>query len=377
MRRARTAHTDAVLFLPNVAGGGAERVMVQLASGLVDAGHRVDLVLGRARGRYLAEIPGAVRVVELGVDRALACGPGLLAHLRRARPRALLSTMNHVNPVAIAAARASRTGVRVVVREASNLSGQLRDADTFRGRLTPLAVRLTYPFAHRVVAVSEAAKADLVAHTGLAPRSIEVVYNPVDFETIQEQGRAPVEHVWLQEGQPPVVVAVGRLSPEKDYPVLLDAFAALATDTDARLLICGEGAERARLEAQVARLGLAERVDLAGFVANPYAYVARAAVLALPSRWEGLPNALIHALALGTRVVATDCPGGSAEILERGRWGALVPVGDADRLGRALRRALEGPAPSSPDAAWRRRFELAEVRRRYEALLGLDSATPG
>ncbi len=375
MPRAQTAHTDAVLFLPNVEGGGAERVMVQLAGGLVEAGHRVDLVLGRARGRYLSEIPGAVRVVELGVDRALACGPGLLAHLRRARPRALLSTMNHVNPVAIGAARASRTGVRVVVREASNLSGQLRDADTLRGRLTPLAVRLTYPFAHRVVAVSEAAKADLVAHTGLAPRSIAVVYNPVDFETIHQKARAPVEHPWLQKGQAPVVVAVGRLSPEKDYPVLLDAFAGLAADTDARLLICGEGAERGRLEAQITRLGLAERVELAGFVDNPYAYIARAAALALPSRWEGLPNTLIHALALGTRVVATDCPGGSSEILERGRWGALVPVGDADRLRGALRDALEGPAPNRPDAAWRKRFELAEVLRRYEALLGLAAAT--
>ncbi|MGE0791771.1 MAG: glycosyltransferase [Sandaracinaceae bacterium] len=362
---------DVALLLPNVEGGGAERVMVQIASGLAERGHRVDLVLGRARGRYLAEIPTEVTVVELGVDRALACLPGLVKHIRRSRPRALLSTMNHVNPVAIAGARLSATGTRVVVREASNLSGQMRDVDTRRGRLTPLAIRMTYPWAHEVVAVSEAAKRDLVVHSGLDPHAIEVVYNPVDFDALEQAAAQASGHPWLDDGARPVILAVGRLSAEKDFPVLLEAFARLVSRSGPRLVLCGEGPERARLEARIAELGIEDDVQLVGFVDNPYAYIARAKVFTLPSRWEGLPNTLIHALALGARVVATDCPGGSAEILEGGRWGALVPVGRADELAVALGRALAEPESVHPDAAWRKRFEAGEVVRRYEALLGL------
>lgn len=368
---ARVAGGPVALFLPDVQGGGAERVMVQLARDLSARGHEVDLVLGRARGKYLEEVPAAVDIVELGVDRALACLPPLIGYLRRRRPVALLSTMNHVNPVAIAAARLSRVPARVVVREASNVSGQLRDADTWRGKLTPLAMRVAYRAADRVIAVSEAAKQDLLAHTGLDAARVSVVYNPVDYEALRARAAEAADHPWLAQGEPPVVLAVGRLSPEKGFDVLIDAVAPLVRAGEGRLLICGEGSERRALEARCRRLGVEEHVALPGFVENPYAYIARSRVLALPSRWEGLPNVLIHALALGVAVVATDCPGGSSEILEGGKHGALVPVDDAAALRRALRGALERPEPPRLDDAWRARFAAQEVVTRYEAALGL------
>jgi glycosyltransferase involved in cell wall biosynthesis len=208
-----------------------------------------------------------------------------------------------------------------------------------------------YPRADAIVAVSRGVADDLARFAGLPRDVIRVIYNPVVGADLPRMAGEPVDHPWFRPGELPVILGAGRLSRQKDFPTLIRAFAEVRRARPARLVILGDGAQRAELEALVRTLGLADAVALPGFTSNPYAHMARAAVFVLSSRFEGFPNVLVEALAVGTPVVATDCPSGPAEILERGRHGRLVPVGQADALARALLATLDAPG----DPAGRRR----------------------
>jgi glycosyltransferase involved in cell wall biosynthesis len=180
---------------------------------------------------------------------------------------------------------------------------------------------------------------------------VKVVYNPVLTPSNLGQARESPDHPWLRAGQPPVVLGVGRLTRQKDFRLLIRCFAAVRQRRCARLIILGEGEQRAELEDLVRELGLERDVSLPGYRDNAMAYMARSKVFVLSSAWEGLPTVLIEALAAGTQVVSTDCPSGPREILQGGRLGALVPVGDVDSMTRAVNDALERPgAAVSPEA---------------------------
>lgn len=335
--------TRVSLFLPSLRGGGAERVMVNLARGFVDRGLDVDLVLVKAEGPYLAEVPPGVRVVNLKASRVLASLPGLMRYLRREKPAALLSTLDHANIVALWAKRLSRSPTRVVIRVANNIIHSSDHASTTRARFTPRLIQLFCPWADVIVAVSKGVAEDLARITGIPSAHIRVIYSPVVTPELFQRAKEPVEHPWFASGQPPVILGVGRLTKQKDLPTLIRAFALVRRERPARLLVLGEGEERPRLEALVKELGLEDEVALPGFVENPYAYMSRAAVFVLSSAWEGLPNVLIQAMACGCPVVSTDCPNGPAEILENGRYGLLVPVGDVETLAQAVNGTLAKP----------------------------------
>jgi glycosyltransferase involved in cell wall biosynthesis len=205
---------------------------------------------------------------------------------------------------------------------------------------------------------------------GIPRDCITVIHNPsVVGAEVQEKGQAPLDHAWFEPGQPPVLVAVGRLENQKDYPTMLRAFAQVRRGEAVRLLILGEGRERPMLEALVEELGLGQDVSLPGFVTNPYAYLARASLFVLSSRWEGLPTVLIEALCCGTPVVSMDCPSGPREILTDGLYGALVPVGDVGALARAIRTALNGDRASPPPESWQP-YDRDKIVRQYITLFG-------
>jgi glycosyltransferase involved in cell wall biosynthesis len=352
-------------FLPTLHAGGAERVTLTLAEGFARRGHAVSIVLGRAEGELLSEVSPRVRVVDLGVSRvALALVP-LALFLRRERPDALVATMNHVNVVALAAAQMARTATRVVVSEASSMRGQLRDSPHLRARVLPALMRRLYPRAAAVVAVCRAAAEELESCAGVARDAVHVVYNPVDFRAIREMAARAPAHPWLNDASVPVVLAAGRLSPEKGFDVLLRAVHRLP---GVRALILGEGAERAALERCIDELSLRDRVALPGFDSNPYAAMQRCSAFALPSRWEGLPTALIEAVSLGAPAVASESAGGAREILDDGRWGALVPSGDVEALAGALHRTIAG-SRVAPDREWFERFDVGHVVERYLRLV--------
>lgn len=365
---------DLVLFLERLEAGGAERAMVNLVKGLAHRGIRVELAVARDGGTLAAEVPATVPVTRLGAPR-VAASIAPLARLLRARvPRALLATPAHVNVAAAVAHRLAGVSTRLVLREANLPSHKARDARTLRGRTLPRLMRLAYPRADALVAASEDVAADLAATLGVPRASIRVIPNPTVDTEVLARARDRPEHPWLREAGPPVILSVGRLTRQKDHATLLEAFARLRRDRPARLLILGEGEERTALEAQARRLDIAAHVAMPGFAANPFAAMARCAVFALPSAWEGLPNALIQALALGARVVATDAPGGSREVLEGGRLGRLVPVGDAAALARAIAGAMDAPHDPAPGLAHARRYAVEPVVDAYLGVLGLAPA---
>ena len=372
-----TAPRHVALFIRSLGGGGgAERMMVHLAAAIAERGHRVDLVLGRGAGHFLDAIPRTVRCVDLrgytplGVlpaalrdphtARRLAPAllsasppwvlgrvPALVRYLRRERPEAMFSALNYSNLAALWARRLAGVPLRLVVSERNTLSMQAQHDRRRRERALPALVRHFYPWADAVAAVSAGVADDLAEVAGIPRERIHVLYNPVVTPELGVQARAPLACAWFAPGAPPVVLGVGKLKPQKDFATLLRAFARLRAGRPARLVILGQGPERRRLLRLAHELGIARDFALPGFVPNPFAYMARAAVFALASAWEGLPGVLIQAMACGCPVVSTDCPSGPAEILEGGKHGPLVPPGDSEALAHALARVLDAP----PDAA--------------------------
>ena len=358
------------IFVPSMRGGGAERSMLKLARGIAQRGYIVDLLLAQAEGPYLTEIPDSVRVINLKASRVLTSLPSLVRYLRRERPIAMLSAMNHANIIALWARFLVGDSLRLVVSERSVLSPTAQNSSQMRGRLMPHLVKLFYPWADKVVAVSQVVADDLAQVTKLPDDRIKVIYNPVVTPEMQAQAQVSSDHPWFQPDQPPVVLAAGRLRPQKDFPTLIRAFAQVRQNYSARLLILGEGSERSTLETLVGELGLEEDVSLPGFVANPYAYMSQASLFVLSSRWEGLPGVLIEAMYCSVPLIATDCPGGSREILRDGQYGQLVSVGDATALAEAIEMALAGEIPRPSQESWQP-FELEIVLDQYlDVLLG-------
>ncbi len=353
------------LFTRDLAAGGIGRVIVNLTCGFAERGHAVDVVLARRRGPYLTQLAPSARVLDLGVDRTLWCVPGLVRYLRRARPRALIACAEGANVIALWAKRLAGGSTRVLITTHTNLSENARRASQTRGRLMPHFARRFYHWADDVIAVSEGVAADLAETARLDRQRIRVIYNPVDTASIVERAKEPLAHPWFGAGEPPVILSAGRLTRQKDYPTLIRAFAAVRERRAARLMILGEGEDRAGLETLARELGCAVDLSLPGFVANPYPFLAAARLFVLSSAWEGFGYALIEAMALGTPVVATDCPWGPGEILDRGRYGRLVPVGDVGALTHAIEEVLDGGRATNGSLERAARFSTERISAEY------------
>jgi len=360
------------IFLASLTGGGVERVMLNVAQGLVERGYTVDVVLQAAEGPYLTHVPDRVRIVDLGARRmALALLP-LVSYMRRERPQSLIAANTYANVIAVVAKKLARVQTRTVITEHIFLSISTHNAESLRERYLPLLAKRIYPWADDIIAVSEGVADDLADTLALSRNRIKVIYNPVVTPEFFEKTREAVEQPWFQPSEPPVILGVGRLTKQKDFPTLLRAFALVRKRHPCRLVILGEGEDRSKLEALISELGMSEDVDMPGFVDNPYKYMAHAAVFALSSIWEGLPTVLIECLACGTPVVATDCPSGPREILGGGKYGTLVPVEDVGALAKALQRiiAKEGDVPMPQAEAWLPFTPDVVIPRYIDALQG-------
>ena len=379
-------------------GGGAERVMLNLASALAARGNPLDLVMGRREGHFLEEIPDTVTVVDLAIgsprrplpalwamphvawrlgtaaltpkaEWLLSAVPALTAYLNRRRPAALLSALGYPNVAALLARRSGATPTRVVVSEHNHLSTSAAHARKRHERTFPnLAARL-YPAADGIVAVSHGVADDL-ARTLRLPRSrITTIYNPIFRSEIAIEALARPAHAWLAPDAPPVLLGIGKLKPQKDFACLIRAFARVRATRPVRLILLGDGPQREALLALARTLGVADAVALPGFVANPFAYLGRAAAFVLSSAWEGLANVVIEALACGCPVVSTDCPSGPAEILDGGKYGRLVPVGDDAALANAISATLDAPPSREPLRDRARYFSVDRAAAQYRRML--------
>lgn len=359
------------IFMPNLFGGGGQRSMLNLARGIADSGYAVDMVLAHLDGVFQSEVPQSVCIVDLKASRTLTSIPALIRYLKIEQPDAMLSVFGYVNIVALWAWRLARVPTQLYLCEQNTVSLEAGNASSWRTRITPLLMKYFYPWANGIVVVSQGVREDLAQLTNIPLQRITVIYNPSVVGTeVAVKAKAPLDHPWFMADQPPVLIAVGRLEPQKDYPTLIRAFAKVRKMLPARLIILGEGRERASLESIIKELKLEQDVSLPGFVMNPYAYMARASLFVLSSRWEGLPTVLIEALCCGTPAVSTDCPSGPREILQKGKYGQLVPVGDADALAEAIINNLNGKTPKPPSESWQP-YDLKSVSSQYiEMLVG-------
>jgi len=355
----------AALFLPDLSCGGAEKIVLLLARCLLERRNAVELVLLRNTGELTRDLPAGVSVVSLERTRMAFAVLRLARYLKSRQPDVLMSTLVHANAAAVLARRIGSPGTRLVLRVESHMSHARTDVPrTWPLRTAYGLIPRLFPRADAIVAISEGVKQDLVETWGVPADRIVTVYNPVIHDRFHALAAAPPAHPWLRKKTGPVILGAGRLTLAKDFPTLIRSCARLHPSLDARLVILGNGPERRALEKLVADLGLQRRVDLPGFVENPYACIARADVFVSTSRFEGFGNVIAEALACGTPVVATDCPSGPAEILDRGRLGKLVGVGDVEAVADAVQRTLRGER-EEPDPSWLRRFEIAGAAERY------------
>jgi glycosyltransferase involved in cell wall biosynthesis len=332
------------LFLPSLAGGGAERVFVELANEFAARGSRVDLVLASATGPFLPEVAPGVRVVDLGAARVSRALPRLARYLRTARPSAILSALDHANVIAILARLFARSGTRVVISVRSMPSQVYPGTGFGKGRFLPWLMRRTYRRADAIVANSRSVAVDVARLLGISVERVHVIYNPLNLNRIEQQSREPIAHDWLVEGAPPVVLAVGSLTSHKDFGTLIRAFAILRSHRPCRLVLLGDGPERQELESLAARLGVSGDILMPGFDLNPFAWMRRAKLFVSSSLTEGCPNALMQALAIGIPIVSTDSVGGAGELLEAGRWGRVVAVVSPEALAASMAERLESNA---------------------------------
>ena len=374
-------------LLTSVNGAGAERTTLNLAAALIARGHRADLVIPRFAGDYQAAIPDGMRVWRAripGTDRkllraiqrsgvqveAMAVNPIGVArswlvlgqkgldlpvrrrlrvyayatmiarYVREARPHVLVSALPGADAAAVCAAELTDRAVPVVVT--------VRNVpEDYYAPEWLAASRTLYPRADAVVAVSRGVAESVRRSLAVDAKRVRTIYNPIPADSIRRLAQAEITHPWFVDGEPPVILSVGREAPSKDYPTLVEAFGLARREVNSRLVILGRlsASYRARLKSLARGLGVEGTLGFVDFDENPYRYMKRAELLALSSRSEGLPGVILEALACGTPVVSTDTPCGPREIL--GGWGDLPPVGDAPALARALVATLRGARPTA------------------------------
>ncbi|MDE0174784.1 MAG: glycosyltransferase [Defluviicoccus sp.] len=393
--------------IPSLGIGGAERTVLTVARGLAARGHAVDLVLFIPQLAYPGELPTAARLFVLcGRRKWEERSPDMdvLAQWREARASlmqgaklaaGLLRDFPGVAPVMLhrrALERALRLH-RYVEREKPDiLFANLRSSEIAafhaarigRSRAFPPVVpvahgvetpksrrarrrRIFFRSAAQIVAVSHGVSESISLATDVPKERISIIYNPTDIPAVRRRAEEAPGHPWFGDGGPPVVLGAGRLVPVKEFPTLVEAFRHVLAERPCRLVVLGEGPMRAEIEDRVRGLGLDAHVSLPGWVENPYAFMARAALFVLSSRHEGLGNVLVEALACGCPAVSTDCPGGPAEILRDPDL--LAPVGDARALARAMLRALSRKTSEASLRAKASPFGAERAIDRYDDLI--------
>ena len=354
--------------------GGVERMVTNLCAEF--AQHvQVDLLALKAEGRHVSRIPPQVNLIQLKARHSWSSVGEVADYLRRVQPDALLVAKDRAGRPAIKARRRAGASMPLWIRLGTNLSAALERKSALSRWLRVTPMRRLYPLADGVVAVSEGVRQDTVAVTRLPPERIVVIRNPVITPTLAQQAAEPAPHPWLVDKTVPVIVGMGRLTRQKDFPTLLRAFAAIQAQRPSRLMLLGEGGDRSALQTLAAELGVLDHVSFAGFQKNPYSWLSRADLFVLSSAWEGSPNALTEALALGVPCVSTRCPSGPDELLADGRYGPLVAIGDHAAMAAAMLATLAAPLPAASLQAAVDEYRVELSARRYLQTLGLLDAS--
>jgi glycosyltransferase involved in cell wall biosynthesis len=385
------------IFLPSLTAGGVARVMLQLAHAFVDSGHTVDLVLCRSQGEFMGQLPSQIRVLELKArpiwlsrllltfrnfpairvlllpiifslkpPKSLAFLSDLIQYLRREKPNVLLAAKTHTNLVALWATQLAKSSNRVVISERTTLVDIIKTSKKWRWRFILPVLAHEYRKAGGIITVSNGVKEELAIHTGLPPQKITTIYNPLLTQKIRGKSLEAISHPWFQKkDSTPIILGVGRLVPQKDFSTLIKAFSRVRQSRPVHLVLIGEGRQRSELTTLAQSLGIEKDIWMPGFSDNPYAFMSKVSMLVLSSIYEGLPNVLIEALACGCPIVSTDCPSGPSEILEKGKYGTLVAMGDVHALAQAIHHTLNN-LPNRNDLRLRAAdFDIEKVSQQY------------
>ncbi len=361
------------VFAATSGHSGVDRNLKNLIPAIAERGVQVDLLHVENHGPRLQEPHPGVEVIRLGSAHVNTSFLPLLRYLRQTRPDAILCDKDRVNRLTLWARQVADVPTRVGVRLGITVSSSLANRNLLQRYIQISSMRLFYRRADAIIVPSQGVATDLIRISRLPAKYIQVLPNPVVTPQLEKLSRQKTTHPWLQDHTIPFILGVGELSTRKDFATLIRAFALLRKQFRCRLIILGKGKQREMLEALARELRVENEVDLPGFVDNPYPWMKQADLFVLSSRWEGFGNVLAEALATGTPVVSTDCPSGPAEILDNGRYGPLVPVGDHAAMARAMQQVLlHPPAPALLEAAVQPyRSEISAAR--YLQALGLEN----
>ncbi len=375
-----------VLAIPHLGGGGAERSVLRLARGLVERGYTVDLLQFKETDTLANEVPDGARRFVLKqepindfrdrVHLARRFGFRILKFLRRdllGDARSVTAYIDDKEPDFILPSLPGSKSAALLALGFTKLNPvtipTVHSVLMNRKRRFRKLYAILFPTADHIVAVSDGVADNLALKLGIPRNKITRIYNPADIAEIDKLARAVPDHPWMLDNGPPVILSAGRLARVKDYPTLLRAFARISKNRDARLIILGEGRWRKRLEKMTRKLGVEAKVSLPGWASNPYAFMSRASLFVLSSRYEGLPTVLIEAMACGCPCVSTNCQAGASEILDNGRFGPLVPVGDDSALAAAMERVLDSPPDKEALLARAQEFSFDASIDQYERLI--------
>ncbi|WP_169304884.1 glycosyltransferase [Halorhabdus utahensis] len=353
-----------VLFIPSLTYGGAEQVAVILANAFSRSGIKTSLITATSGDDISDQLDDSVKHASLDQSRVLTSIPYFSQYLRKTQPDAVLSFMTHTNVAAILANEMAYQPAKIVVSEHTTISN--RECGRKDQLILSAAARL-YPRANRVVAVSNGIASELQDDLGLKEELIQTIHNPVRRPDESDLQSPP--NPWFEDSGP-VLLAVGRHEPQKDFSTLLHAVAKFKSDrVNTKLVLLSEGSETPNLKKLAANLGIEQSVSFEGYVSDPYPYFSAADLFVLSSRWEGFGNVIVEAMMVGTPVVATDCPVGPAEVLSDGEFGKLAPVGDPDGLAHAIRNELRNPTDTTKLRERSKEFDPDRIAAIYKRVM--------
>lgn len=353
------------MILPSAYGGGSERVFFSLLREFDRSIFEIHLILIYPAGPYLSGVSSDIQLHKLGYRRVAASLPKLLRVLRKISPDVVLSTIVHLNLTVLLVKPFFSKKTKIFIRESNVPSRSL----SFGGKdiIFRFLCRILYSKANGIICPGEGIKQDLEKKFAVDPKRMVVIPNPVDVDSIRKEMKLGTNCLKQDRVN---LVAAGSLTRQKGFDILVKAVSVLLNNRkDIHLTIFGEGEERSNLEEQIISLGIENFVTLKGFVENPYPYFLEADLFVLSSRWEGLPNVVLEALACGTPVIAFDCPGSTSEIFEHPSQGSLVLGNDVASLSSAIENQLEKGKKEKRKSLLPKKFEVGTVTRSYEALL--------
>lgn len=334
-----------VIWIYKLGNGGAERVIAELASCFSEK-NNVTILTHTSDNDYGGNVSKNVNVINLGKNvphfikpKTLFCLFGLIKFIKSNKPDVIFTTGVQHSVIILILSCVFRFSSKIIIRETNTISAQSQKSNNILDQFGPKMARLFYPMAHYIIAPSNGVAEDLCANIKNIAHKIKVVFNPVDVERIQKQAQEPLANS-IKEHKP-YILSVGRLVPQKGHADLIKAWAPIYREKNIKLMILGDGSEKENLIQKATELKVQNGLLLPGFDNNPFPAMAHCEVFVLSSYYEGLPNTLLQALACGCRVVSTNCPSGPKEILQNGRFGELVAVGDTSALNIAIENALK------------------------------------